>query len=221
LDYRRIEQSDTWALAPPELRPWLLMLWYRAWQQIPAGAFVDDDEIIAARIGMPLPMFQLHRPVLMRGWTRREDGRLYHPVIVSKVIERVEWRRAEAERKRAYREKMSQGTDKGQTRDSTVRPDTGAGAGAGAGASSKSKTTPTRAEAKNLRGTRMTRDFTPPDRWLDWACTVFKIDRQRAMREFIEFRDYWADIPGNRGLKIEWEPTFRNRLRTRRENGKL
>lgn len=78
-----------------------------------------------------------------------------------------------------------------------------------------------RGDAKALRGTRMDPSFQCPDHWLDWACEVFKIDRQRAMREFVEFRDYWTDIPGKSGLKIQWFPTFKNRLRELRKRGSL
>ncbi len=37
LDYEQIEQSSTWALAGPEARPWLLMLWLSAWRQVGIG----------------------------------------------------------------------------------------------------------------------------------------------------------------------------------------
>jgi hypothetical protein len=38
LDSQRINQSDTWLMAGPELRPWLLMLWYASWLQLPCGS---------------------------------------------------------------------------------------------------------------------------------------------------------------------------------------
>lgn len=36
-----------------------------------------------------------------------------------------------------------------------------------------------------------------------------------------EFRDYWKSVPGAKGLKLDWNATFRVRLRSRRTNGKL
>lgn len=135
LDVERLRQSDTWSLAKPEQRPWLLMLWVTAWEQIPAGSFPNDDEIIAAKIGMNVDQFTLWRKVLMRGWTMHSDGRLYHSVIASRVLQIVEWRDNEAKRKAAYRKQrtdalshvrpqMSHGTDAGQTSDSGGNPDT-------------------------------------------------------------------------------------------------
>ena len=109
LDHERIEQSDTWALAPPELRPWLLMLWLTAWKQTPCGSLPADDELIAARIGMPAKTFQKHRAVLRRGWWQADDGRLYHDTIVSFVVDMMTRRRSEADRKARGRAKASTG----------------------------------------------------------------------------------------------------------------
>jgi hypothetical protein len=105
LDYERIEQSDTWALATPDMRPWLLMVWLTAWRQAPSGSLPNDDELIAARIGMPVRQLQANRDILLRGWRLHEDGRLYHPVLVEQVLNMVEKREAEARRKQAYRDK--------------------------------------------------------------------------------------------------------------------
>lgn len=131
LDHERIRQSDTWALTPAEYRPWLLMLWMVAWEQTPCGSMPADDELIAARIGMPTKTFAKARASLMRGWIEAADGRLYHRVITERVLEMLEYRNKEAGRKRDYRDRMaaSQGSPVGQTGDSTVGDDTGTGTG--------------------------------------------------------------------------------------------
>jgi hypothetical protein len=105
LDHERIERSDTWALAPAELRPWLLMLWMMAWRQEPCGSLPNDDELIAVRIGMPLETFMKVRAKLMRGWWLAEDGRLYHDTLVLRVLEMITKRRSEADRKARNRAK--------------------------------------------------------------------------------------------------------------------
>lgn len=143
LDYERIEQSDTWALAPAELRPWLLMLWLTAWKQTPCGSLPADDALIAARIGMPAKTFQKHRAVLRRGWWQAEDGRLYHDTIVSFVVDMMTRRRSEADRKARGRAKGTAvvlGGPSNVPRDNGgttggVRPesDTGTGTGTGTG----------------------------------------------------------------------------------------
>ena len=75
--------------------------------------------------------------------------------------------------------------------------------------------------AKVLRGTRMALDAKPPEEWMQWAAKAYGIEPQRAVRLFIEFRDYWSDIPGEKGLKLRWFGTFKNRLRDLNARGKL
>ena len=101
LDLERVAQSDTWVLAKAELRPWLLMLWAVAWQQTPCGSLPDDDELIAARVGMDSELFAKHKRVLLRGWMLADDGRLYHATITERVLEKLK-RQAFFQRTREY-----------------------------------------------------------------------------------------------------------------------
>lgn len=105
LDYERIEQSDTWVLAPADMRPWLLMLWLTAWKQTPCGSLPTQDELIAARIGMDLRQFRAHRDLLMRGWEVHNDGRYYHHVITEQVLSLIAGREKENAWKRGQRKK--------------------------------------------------------------------------------------------------------------------
>jgi len=105
LDQERIRQSDTWALTPADLRPWLLMLWMTAWEQTPCGSLPADDALIAARIGMAPRLFSKHRGVLLRAWWLAEDGRLYHDTLTERVQEMMERRRKESDRKALARAK--------------------------------------------------------------------------------------------------------------------
>jgi len=105
LDHERIEQSDTWALAPADVKPWLLMLWLASWKQTPCGSLPDDDGLIAARMGMPANTFQKYRDVLLRGWWLADDGRLYHDTIAGFVLDMMTRRRSEADRKARGRAK--------------------------------------------------------------------------------------------------------------------
>ncbi len=122
IDHERIDQSDTWALAKPEVRPWLLMLWLVAWKQTPCGSLPAEDDLIAARIGMSAIAFSKHRAVLMRGWWLAEDGRLYHNVLVQRVQEMLAKRMKDAERAAKSRsiKSQSQANHAGVTRDADV-----------------------------------------------------------------------------------------------------
>ena len=105
LDHERIRQSDTWALAPAEIRPWLLMLWMVAWEQTPCGSLPANDELIAARMGMQPKAFAKARPALMRGWWAADDGRLYHDTLAERVTEMMTRRRKESDRKALARQR--------------------------------------------------------------------------------------------------------------------
>lgn len=104
IDMELAHQSDTWALATPALRPWLLMLWVTAWDQTPCGSLPNDDELIAARLGMPLDQFQAAKGILLRRWWLADDGRLYHDVLVARVLEMAGRRVKDAARMKAWRD---------------------------------------------------------------------------------------------------------------------
>lgn len=105
-DIERIEQSDTWALATPlKLRGQLLLLWHECWKQNPVGTLPDDDTVISARIDMLIHEFRKHREVLLRGWRRHSDGRLYHPVVTEVVLRMIDKRADDRQRQADWRKK--------------------------------------------------------------------------------------------------------------------
>jgi hypothetical protein len=145
LDLERIDQSDTWALTPLDLRPWLLMLWASAWRQTPCGSLPDDDALIAVRMGMKASVFTKNKAVLMRGWWKAADGRLYHETISIRVAEMLAARDKERNRKAEYRKRKdaeegrspdtvpaeSRGTNEGQLTDHQGKDDTRTGTSTG------------------------------------------------------------------------------------------
>jgi len=168
LDHERIEQSDTWALAPSEVKPWLLMLWLSAWRQEPCGSLPNEDELIAVRIGMPMKTFAKVRSKLMRGWWVAEDGRLYHDTVTKRVLEMLAAREAERRRKAEYRQRkeaerrtdtggdpdLSHGTTGGHQQDDT-RNDTGrdgTGTRTGTSTSREETTTTSRTTSGSVGG---------------------------------------------------------------------
>jgi hypothetical protein len=130
LDIERIQQSDTWALAALDVRPWLLMVWTTAWSQTPCGSLPSEEEILIARLGITKKFFEKNKSILLRGWWLADDGRLYHDTIAESVLLMLGKRTSEAQRKADYRKmkdterrdeesrmlgQMSHGTDVGQT----------------------------------------------------------------------------------------------------------
>lgn len=70
-------------------------------------------------------------------------------------------------------------------------------------------------------GKRMPPNLTPPAKWIAWAVDVQGCDRVKATKAFIDFRDYWADQPGDRGLRVSWFPTWKGRVRDLKKRGEL
>jgi uncharacterized protein YdaU (DUF1376 family) len=61
------------------------------------------------------------------------------------------------------------------------------------------------------RGTRLPADFDLPDDWNDFCQ---KERRDLVPRKvFAEFKDYWVAQPGQKGVKTDWDATWRNWVR--------
>ena len=103
LDYERIEQSDTWAIALPEQRPWLLMLWLVSWRQVPVASLPISHKLIAARLGMPEAKFSEWADVLLSGWEMASDGRMYHKTLTDHVLRMANKRVKDRERVHNFR----------------------------------------------------------------------------------------------------------------------
>lgn len=131
IDYEKVEQSDTWSLAAevPMAQHSLLMMWVMAWTQVPCGSMPSDPAIIRAKCKVPPKMWTALQPVLLRGWWLAEDGRLYHDTIVSRVLEMLEYRAANAKRvaDSKARKRESRGGNALPTGDSPGNNDTGTG----------------------------------------------------------------------------------------------
>ncbi|HKS27791.1 MAG TPA: hypothetical protein VJS44_08225 [Pyrinomonadaceae bacterium] len=78
---------------------------------------------------------------------------------------------------------------------------------------------PTRAPKNGAsRGTRIPDPFLLTQTMRDWAKErAPDVDVKEATAEFV---DYWRGVPGARGLKLDWEGTWRNRLRVLQEKAK-
>lgn len=63
----------------------------------------------------------------------------------------------------------------------------------------------------DTRGTRLPDDFCLNSEMREWAAkSVPHVDLTLALAEFI---DYWRGVPGQRGRKLDWLGTWRNRMR--------
>lgn len=68
-----------------------------------------------------------------------------------------------------------------------------------------------RVDSARKRGARL------PDDWLadpkDWPDAVLRLGVAGADQELLKFKDYWKAQPGQRGVKLDWDATWRNWIR--------
>ena len=74
-------------------------------------------------------------------------------------------------------------------------------------ASSKQKT----------KGSRITDEWEMPSDWIEWAVVEMSVLRNVAVSESGRFKDYWMSQPGSKGVKANWQATWRNWIRSAAE----
>lgn len=74
--------------------------------------------------------------------------------------------------------------------------------------------TSTDVDVKRTRGARLSDSWTPSGDLLQWA----RIERSDIdpVKEADAFRDYWLAQPGQKGVKTDWDRTFKNWIRNAR-----
>jgi hypothetical protein len=71
---------------------------------------------------------------------------------------------------------------------------------------------------RGKRGTRIEADSRLSPELLQFALQA-GMTRDRAAQAWSEFVDYWVSVPGQRGCKLDWSATWRNRVRELTGNG--
>lgn len=71
---------------------------------------------------------------------------------------------------------------------------------------------PTPPQKPNPKGTRLPADFTVTDEMREWAKSEGASDRLITF-ETDKFLDYWPTVPGQKGVKLDWERTWKNWMR--------
>lgn len=100
LDVVRLVDSDLAALATGDEFRCAVILWCKAWHQVPASSLPNDDRLLShlAGFGRDMKAWRAVRDMALRGFVECSDGRLYHPVIAQKAIEAADAKRRRRER---------------------------------------------------------------------------------------------------------------------------
>lgn len=88
VEIARLRRSKAWLFAKrkPEIGFYMINLWMAAWHERPAASLEDDD--VLADLAMCDPgKWPEVREMVLRGWVKCSDGRLYHPVVAEKALD--------------------------------------------------------------------------------------------------------------------------------------
>ncbi|MBV8772809.1 MAG: DUF1376 domain-containing protein [Deltaproteobacteria bacterium] len=107
LNVERLLASELVALCTPEEGWAALMLWCRAWKQLPAGSLPNDDRILASfsRAGNRWPKI---KDAALRGFVLCSDGRLYHRVLCEEAQRAFQKKKQFRERREADLKRVSE-----------------------------------------------------------------------------------------------------------------
>lgn len=76
-----------------------------------------------------------------------------------------------------------------------------------------------KASSKEKRGSRLSAEWILPPEWAEFG-TIEGLDAEAVRREADRFRDYWISVPGQRGIKRDWQATWRNWIRKTAEDNR-
>jgi hypothetical protein len=98
LDVVRLVDSDLMALTTGDEFKVAVILWCKAWLQVPAASLPDDDRVLAHLTGAG-PRWKKIKEMALHGFVLCSDGRWYHPVIAEKAREA--WKHRQKQREKA------------------------------------------------------------------------------------------------------------------------
>ena len=74
-------------------------------------------------------------------------------------------------------------------------------------------------KGKRDKGSRLDKDWELPLEWGDWAVEK-GYEVSQVLEEEEKFKDYWIARPGQGGVKLDWQATWRNWIRNKQEHAR-
>ncbi len=194
--------ADTRHLSTLEHGAYLLLL-MEAWRR-PSCALPDNDVLLARLAGLSPSEWEAVKPIVLEFW--KIDGR-------SK-----EWVQSRLKKERCFvarrsalqRDRIAKRWNKKKNDDTAVLPD---------GYRSDTPTPTYRSKRKRegkpspKKGSRLSEDWTLPKLWGEWAVQQ-QLSEKEVRDQAARFRDYWIGVPGQKGVKLDWQATWRNWIRS-------
>ena len=210
--------ADTRHLTTLQHGAYLLLL-MTAWR-MPDCALPNDDVFLARICGMDKRTWQKNRDVIMAFWRQDEKQRWYQGRLrdEQQFVAQLRNKNSEAGKasalKRLNRDSTSVQPESNQISTPTLTP----------------SPIPLKVREREVavaplapkiihsKGSRLTPDWLLPDEWGEWAETQ-GLSREMIILEEDKFKDYWISQPGAKGVKADWQATWRNWIRRGVENG--
>jgi hypothetical protein len=106
LNVEHLLASELVATSSPEECWAALMLWCRAWKQVPAGSLPNDEKVLASFSGTGRRWKKV-RAKALHGFEICSDGRLYHRFLCAEVLRASKMRELYETRRNADRERLA------------------------------------------------------------------------------------------------------------------
>lgn len=226
LNTEKLMASELWALATGEEFKAAVGLWCRAWKQSPPGSLPNDQRVLAGFSGAG-GRWPKVREMALRGFILCSDGRLYHETLCEDVV-----RATEAKKKRHVQTKAATEARK-QQRDEQRNDERSGGETLNVTKSHRRElegkeerlgenvlvdSLGAASGAKANRGSRIPNGFLPDEK-AEKLAVELGFSPAQAQACLDNFRDYWLGAAGQKGVKLDWQATFRNWLRNDRKRG--
>jgi uncharacterized protein YdaU (DUF1376 family) len=184
----------------------LLMAMWRA-----GGTLPNDDRLLARYARLTAGQWKRVKPVLWPFFTVRSDE-----IMQGRLTDEL----------KAVRQKSRRQSDNAKSRwlkindtgDATAEPSQSHG-NASLTHNHIEKELPNGSSKKKdstKKGTRLPEDWKLPRQWGQWAVEA-GMDEVSVRREADTFRDHWIAQPGAKGVKLDWQATWRNWIRRAKE----
>ena len=225
LDVVRLRDSDFAITATGDEFKAGVLLWCAAWHQVPAGSLPDNDLMLAsfAGYGRDIQAWAGVKIMALHGFSKGEDGRLYHSVICEKAAESWDKKNAQRSRTKAATEARRRAQeqrdvspddqrhdqrhdnrdDQHKSHQGTVKGQLSKGIGI-----EGAQDAPPPKKSSRKKGSRIPEDWAPDDKARTYA-REHGLDNPTIEIEAEKFKNHWLAKTGANATKLDWPATWR------------
>ncbi|MYN14971.1 hypothetical protein GSY71_17685 [Pusillimonas sp. TS35] len=116
IDYLAWERSDGWTLLSESERPFLIMILWQSWRQVPCGSLPESDLLLCKLAGVDSGQWQDLKPRILSGWFLATNRRYYHPLLIERVEDMLRAREGASNRQARFRARDVAARPRGPTK---------------------------------------------------------------------------------------------------------